>query len=108
MNRSSIFVALTGIWAVVAAVLSVMTVQDSNADARLLVGLAGLIGALAAGSAAFFFAKSKLRPAGFMLVVSAITPSGFFYLPNLVAFIVGLAVLVRASTGKSRLGNQRH
>lgn len=81
-------------WAAVAAVIALPAVPDSNADAFVLVGLASVLGPLAAVAAAVAVRGRRDRLAGLLLVLSAVTPTYFAFALNLPAIVVGFGLLV--------------
>lgn len=86
-------------WAVTGVVVAVLTFGDVNDDARLLVAAAHLAGFAAAAVSAWLMRRTTSRAAGALLIVSAlITPTYFAWSLNLVALLVGVAVLASPAT----------
>jgi uncharacterized membrane protein len=94
VTKRSALAVLAALWAVGALALTVYTLANTNDDARLIVIAAGLVGTGSALAAAGAAARGAIRAAGGLLIVSAITPSGFFYVPNVIALLAGVALLV--------------
>jgi hypothetical protein len=67
-------------WGVVGAMIAITSLRSVNPDARLLVAT------LAVGH--------RDQVAGLLLVISCATPTYFFWIVNLPALVVGLALLV--------------
>lgn len=80
-------------WAAVGAVIALASLSGVNADARLFVGAVSIVGPLAAVGAAGLIARGSDRPAGALLLVSALTPTYFLWIVNVPALVVGLALV---------------
>ena len=88
--------------AVWAAVLALGSLGAVNDDVRVLVGVASIIGALAALASAYLLALSADRLSGVLLLVSALIPTYFACPLNVVAVIAGLLLLaVQRSSARS-------
>ena|GEM_PF-2538161 len=93
MNRRGIAATLAALWAALAGALTVLTTAAANPDAKWIVALAGVVGVAAAVSACAALAAGKFRTAGAFLIVSAVAPTSFFYPPNIVAVVSGVALI---------------
>lgn len=93
MTRSPAAVVAAA-WAVAGAVLGALSVADATDSGRLPMIVAAVIGVAAAAAAAVLLHRGHSRAAGALLVLSAVTPTGFAYLPNLAAVLGGLALLM--------------
>jgi hypothetical protein len=85
--------------------------SDVNPDARLLAGIASLLGPAAAIAASIALSRRRDRWAGLLLVVSVITPTYFAWVLNVPALLVGLILLTapRVAVGDARSGmDQMH
>ena len=81
------------VWAVVGAAIALPAVASMNDGAILLVGAASIFGPLAAVAASWWLGRRRCRLAGALLLVSVFTPTYFFAVLNLPAFVVGIALL---------------
>jgi lipopolysaccharide export LptBFGC system permease protein LptF len=71
--------------------------NDVTESGRVVVGVAALIGIGAAIGAVIAAVRGSNRQTGALLLLSAIIPTGFAYLPNVVAIVLGVALLRRRS-----------
>ncbi len=95
MNRRTVLQTLSWIWAVVGAVVALSALGDVNADDRVLVGVASVVGPVLAVVAALALSRRIDRTAGVLLMVSAVvTPTYFAYVLNLPALIAGFVLAV--------------
>ena len=86
-------------WAALGAAVALAALPSVYADARVLVGLASVLGPLAAVGAAHLLARGRDRGAGGLLLASALlTPTYFAYVLNVPALVVGAVLLVRRRT----------
>jgi hypothetical protein len=74
--------------------IAIASLGSVNDDARLLVGGLTIACPAAAAVASYALAGHRDRVAGVLLVVSVATPTYFFWIVNLPALVVGLALLV--------------
>ncbi|MBA2497477.1 MAG: hypothetical protein H0V33_10370 [Acidimicrobiia bacterium] len=81
-------------WAGAALGIGLAELAAVNDDARVLVGITSVVFSAAAVAAAYAARRGRLRLAGGLLVVSAFAPTYFFWFPNVVAVLVGIALLV--------------
>ena len=81
------------LWAVVGAAVALSSVSDVNADARVLVAAASIVGPLAAVAASRLLARGDDRAAGALLLLSALTPTYFAYVLNVPALLIGAVLL---------------
>lgn len=81
------------VWAGVGAAIAIPSLATVNADARLLVGTAAILGPLAAVGAWQLLQRQADRMAGALLLVSVLTPTYFAYVVNLPALVVGLLLV---------------
>lgn len=82
-------------WAVLGAVVALVSLGDVNDDVRVLVGFASVVGPLLAAWAAVQLSRQVDRSAGTLLVLSAVlTPTYFAYVINLPPLVVGLVLAV--------------
>ena len=87
------------VWAVLGAAVALNSLGDVNDDARLLIGVASVVGPLLAAWAAPQLSRRADRSAGLLLVASAVlTPTYFAYAFNLPALVVGLVLAVAPQT----------
>jgi hypothetical protein len=93
------------VWALAGALVAFSALPDVNDDARVLVGVASLLGPVAAIAASAALSRHRDRWAGLLLVVSVITPTYFAWLLNVPALLVGLILLVapKLAQGDPRL-----
>lgn len=94
-SRHRAIVTAVATWAALAAVLAVYTTLSSNADAMALVAGFGVVGVGAAAGAAFALHRRRPTLAAGLLILSACTPTGYLYAPNVFALVAGLVMLVR-------------
>lgn len=80
-------------WAVMGAAVAWTALPQVNADARLGVGAASVVGPIAALGAAAAVRSGKARVAGALLLVSVLTPTYFAYVLSLPALLAGIALL---------------
>jgi HAAS len=100
--RVRVVTAVLGVvWGVGAALIALTSLGAVNGDARLLVGAASVVFPLAAVMAAFAAVRDRLRLAGALLVVSAATPTYFFWVANLPALIIGVLLISGAIPRRS-------
>jgi hypothetical protein len=85
---------------VVGAALAGGVLADVTASGRPVVVGATVVGCGAALAAADAARRERRRLAGGLLVLSAVVPTGFAYLPNVVVLVVGLVVLLRPVGGR--------
>ncbi len=96
MSRRQVLQAGTLVWAVAGAAVALGSLDNVNDDARLLVGIASIVGPLLSLGAAVQLGRHADRSAGVLLVLSALlTPTYFAYAINLPVLVVG-AMLVFA------------
>src|SRR5262245_9225180 len=88
------------VWAAVGAAVAFTALGSVNADARLIVGVASVVGPLAALCAAWCVLRGRARAAGALLLVSVLTPTYFAYVLNLPAFVVGVALTAFGEEGR--------
>jgi len=81
-------------WAVVGASVAFSALPDVNPDARLLAGLASVVGPVAAVASAIALRRSRDRWAGLLLIASVITPTYFAWVLNVPALLIGLTLLI--------------
>ena len=77
----------------VGAAIALPTLASMNEGAVLLVGAASILGPLAAVAASWSIGRRRGRWAGALLLVSVFTPTDFFAVLNVPAFVVGIALL---------------
>lgn len=89
------------VWAVVGAAVAIPQIASANSDARLLVGVASVLGPAAAVGAAMLLGRGggrgRGRWAGALLLVSVATPTYFAWMLNVPALIAGLVLLLAPS-----------
>ena len=83
------------VWAVVGFTVGLRSIRAVNADARVLVLTACVVGSASALMASAAVASRHERFAGVLLVVSVITPTFFAWVLNIPALLGG-AVLIFA------------
>jgi hypothetical protein len=81
-------------WGVVGAMIAIASLRSVNPGARLLVATFAVACPVAAVLAAPALAGHRDQVAGLLLVISCATPTYFFWIVNLPALVVGLALLV--------------
>jgi hypothetical protein len=95
--RRRVLQAGSVVWAVLGAAVALGSLGNVNDDARLLVGVASVVGPLVAVLAAVQLSRHADRPAGVLLALSAVlTPTYFAYVINLPALVVGVVLTVAA------------
>lgn len=93
MSRRQVLQAGTLVWVVAGAAVALGSLGNVNDDARLLVGLASVVGPLLGVWAAVQLSRHADRSAGVLLVLSAVlTPTYFAYVINIPALVVGAAL----------------
>ena len=85
------------VWAVVGLIVGLRVLQSVNADARVLVLLACVVGSGSALLASVWLPVHRDRLAGALLAASAVSPTVFAWAMNVPAVLVG-AALVTAPT----------
>lgn len=88
-------------WAVLGFGVAVGSLGGVNADARVVVAVASVVFPFAAATGALAVHQGRLRSAGVLLIVSAATPTYFFWAPNIAALVMGVTLLV-GSRNRSR------
>jgi chromate transport protein ChrA len=97
VSRRQVLQAGALVWVVAGAAVALGSLGDVNDDARLLVGLASIVGPLLAVGAAVQLGRHANRSAGVLLVLSALaTPTYFAYVLNIPALVVGVMLAVGA------------
>ena len=97
MNRRQVLQAGTLVWVVAGAAVALGSLGDVNDDARLLVGVASVVGPLLGVGAAVQLGRHADRSAGVLLVLSALlTPTYFAYVINIPALVVGVMLALAA------------
>lgn len=86
---------IIGCWAVFGAVLASTLVADATDSGRLVLAALTVLGVGAACAAAWAVQRERPRLAGLLLLVSIVTPTGFAYLPNVLALAGGVVLLAR-------------
>lgn len=74
--------------------LALVTLKASTESGRIVVAVAAAIGLGAAIGAVFAAVRGSKRQTGALLLLSAITPTSFAYLPNVVIMALGVALLL--------------
>ena len=94
------------VWAIVGALVAFSALSDVNADARLLAGIASVVGPVAAIAASLALGQRHDRWAGALLIVSVATPTYFAWVLNVPALLVGLILLMapRVAMGDRKSG----
>jgi hypothetical protein len=83
------------VWAVVGAGVALgYWLPHANEDARVIGAVLSITGPAAAVGAARLLQVERDRAAGILLAVSAVTPTGFLYLPNVAALVLGTVLAV--------------
>lgn len=91
-------------WALVGASIAVMALSEVSADARLLVGMASVVGPAAALLASVAAIRSRrVLPSVLLVVSSIITPTYFAWTLNLAALVGGLVLLAPMSVDDQRV-----
>lgn len=97
MTRRQVLQVGALVWVVAGAAVALGSLGDVNDDARLLVGLASVVGPLLGVGAAVQLGRHADRSAGVLLVLSALlTPTYFAYVINIPALFVGVMLAVAA------------
>lgn len=95
MHRRQVLHIGALVWAAVGAGVALASFDAVNSDARVLVGVATVLGPVAAVAAGRHISRRSDRAAGALLLLSAlITPTFFAYAINLPALVVGLALVI--------------
>jgi|APDOM4702015118_1054815.scaffolds.fasta_scaffold16297_3 hypothetical protein len=94
MDRRRVLAFGALLWAFVGAAVALLSFNEVNPDARLVVGVLSVLGPLAAVGASRLLARGTDRQAGVLLLVSVVTPTYFAYVLNVPALLVGLVLLV--------------
>ena len=81
-------------WAAAGSAAALLSLGSVNQDAWVIVGIAGLLGPLAALLAATAVARRQDRLAGLLLLISVATPTYFAWVLNVPALLVGLGLVV--------------
>ncbi len=97
MSRRRVAEIGAGVWATGGAAMAISSLANANDDARVLVWSASVVFPLCALAAAWALRHHRDRMAGLLLVASVATPTYFAYPLNILALVVGLALLVRPS-----------
>jgi hypothetical protein len=82
------------VWAVAGLVVGLGVLQSVNADARVLVLLACVVGSGAAMLASACLSVHRDRLAGALLAASAVSPTVFAWAMNVPAVLVGAALVI--------------
>jgi len=96
MSRRTLTVG-AGTWAVLGFIVGLTAIPSVNDDAVVVFAIACAVGPAAALFAAFAMHHHRDRLAGLMLVISVVTPAVFAWPLNLLALLLGLAILVTPS-----------
>lgn len=97
VTRRQVLQAGTLVWVVAGAAVALGSLGDVNDDARLLVGLASVVGPLLGAVAAVQLGRHADRSAGVLLLISALlTPTYFAYVINTPALVVGVMLTLAA------------
>lgn len=94
MTRRRILIVAALGWAVVGAVVALLSFDAVNEDARFIVGCATVGGPLAATAAAWALGQRSVRLAGGLLLVSVLTPTYFAFVLNVPALVIGAMLLI--------------
>ena len=93
MTRRRVLQVGVVVWAWCGAAVALASVRSLNADARVLVAVASVVGPSLAILAARQLSRRADRLAGVFLLISALlTPTYFAYVINLPALLVGIAL----------------
>ena len=84
-------------WAVLGFIVGLTAIPSVNDDAVVVFAIACAVGPAAALFAAFAIHHQRDRLAGLMLVISVVTPAVFAWPLNLLALLVGMAILISPS-----------
>jgi hypothetical protein len=82
------------VWAVVGLIVGLRVLQSVNADARVLVLLACVVGSGSALLASACLSAHRDRLAGALLAASAVSPTVFAWAMNVPAVLVGAALVI--------------
>ena len=82
-------------WAVVGAAVALIPLPQVNADARLVIGVMGVVFPACAAAAAVALRRRRARLAGGLLLLSVLTPTYYLYVLPIPALVVGVILLVR-------------
>lgn len=82
-------------WTVLGAFLSSGTVARATQSGRALLLVCAVVGVLSAFTSAMLLFSGRHSLGGMLLVVSGITPTVFFWVPNVAAVVVGLVLVTR-------------
>lgn len=97
MSRRQMLQVGALVWVVAGAAVALGSLSAVNEDARLLVGLASVVGPLLGVGAAVQLHRHADRSAGVLLVLSAVlTPTYFAYVLNIPALGIGVILAVAA------------
>lgn len=97
VTRRQVLQAGTWVWVVAGATVALGSLGDVNDDARLLVGVASVVGPLLGAGAAVQLGRHADRSAGVLLLISALlTPTYFAYVMNIPALVVGVMLTLAA------------
>lgn len=92
MRRALIIGA--AIWVVVGAAVALIPLPSVNADARLVIGVMGVVFPACAAAAGLALHKHRDRLAGGLLLLSVLTPTYYLYVLPIPALIFGVALLI--------------
>ena len=90
--RRALIIGACG-WAFVGAVVALTPLPQVNADARLVIGVMGVVFPACAAAAAFALRQHRDRLAGGLLVLSVLTPTYYLYVLPIPALIFGLTLV---------------
>lgn len=97
--------------AAIGAAVALIPLPAVDADARLLIGVMGVVFLGSAAAAALALRRRRDRVAGSLLLLSALTPTYYLYLLPIPALIIGAVLLVRPATflsePQARFGRRR-
>lgn len=96
MRRALIIGA--AIWAVVGAAVALTPLRSVDKDARLLIGVMGVVFPACAAAGALALQRRRDRLAGGLLLLSVLTPTYYLYVLPIPALIVGVTLLARPVT----------
>ncbi len=94
-------------WAALILVVSIATFGQVYADARWLVGAVTLVAVSGAVAASWLAAQSRFSWAAVVLVVSAIAPTCFLWVVNVVPLLLAAIALAAASEREARRRDTR-
>jgi hypothetical protein len=95
-------------WASAGVVFGVASIRSVNTDARALVIAASAIGPGAAFMASRALDQRRNRHAGWLLLLSVLTPTFFAWVLNVPALAVGLLLVVAPQVVTDRAAVRRH